>query len=597
MKVDAPSPTGSGSRLAALVTGLLMAGAYFRLHETVVFRMEMGKSFLLINTRESLFWLSHYLLLVPGLLLVAWAIAPRLARLARARRLRSGGQNSGRSRPGREIRLSTGARRILWAAGFGLCLLFVSWLGRSLFLLDLPITNDEYTILFGAKIVLEGAVTAPDIPAEYGFSMPWIYRGDSRIASMDFPGTILLTALAIWSGLEKWLFFLLSALSGVALVAACGRLDGRRGLWMGAVLWLVSPMATTLSFTLHSHLVSRSFVALAYALWIWTVTREDGEAPWWAGAGLGFCAAAAFVSRPAEAATVLLPVGLHLLWRAWNGQQAAKVTAMAAGLTGLTGPLLTAWWNAATTGAWNVSARVLMNTSIGEPLWPAVWHRLGENLGFNLMMLLLWFLGPLVAALVIAALRSSAPIARWVAQVCAAGVACQLLMALLHDSTGIRIVGPIHYSEAAVPLLILSVLGLRRLVQLLDRFQISLETPTALLGAYLLSLVIWTGVHTGSLVDQAVIHRLPLDATAHLENAIVISDRPSDLWFSRPELEDVSSWLADLPHPDPFLRNEVIFAYPEADVELLRRDFPDRKLYRMTFHGEGEAVRLRPLEP
>ena len=567
-------------RLTALISGLLMTVAHARLYESVVFRMEMGKSFLWINSRESLFWLSHYLLLVPGLLLVAWALAPRLGPMfARLFKIN------------RELDRN---RRLALTIGLGLLLFLCAWLGRALWLLDLPITNDEYTIQFGARILLEGSVTASDIDPAYGFPMPWVYRHDGRIASMDFPGTILLTAASMATGLGKYLFMLLAAVSGATLISVCARLDGTRGFCMAAVCWLMSPMVATLSMTMHSHLVSRSFVALVFAAYVVAMTERELAMPKALALGslIGLGTAAGFVSRPAEVVAVLAPLGLDLVLRARKAGPWRALALSAAGMS-LLGPGLMAWWNLQTTGRWHVSARVLGTRGLESSLGSGMLDRLGENLGFNLMMLTLWFIGPLVMVLVALALQSGERLAR----VAGAGVACQLLLALLHDLTGIRVVGPIHYSEAAVPLLLLAVLGLQRAVELLQRLKIDLATPVVLLVFYLGSLGAWTWVHAGSLVDQAIIHRTPLDAVAHLKNAIVIADRPSQLWFSRPELKDVSSWLADLPHPDPFLRDNVLFAYPEADVELLRRDFPDRELYRLTYHSEGELVRVRPLDP
>lgn len=576
-------------RVAAFITGVLMAAAYARLHQGIGFRMEMGKSFLLVNPREALFWISHYLLLVPGLLLVGWSTAPTWGRLWS----RLGNRLAGSSRE------TQSGRRKLKIVLLILALVFVSWIGRALFLLDLPITNDEYTILFGAQILLEGEVMAPDIDPDYAFSMPWIFRHDGKIGSMDFPGTILLTAFSILTGLGPWLFFFLAAASGAALIVACDRLtprnEGFHGARWAALFWILSPMVTTLSFTLHSHLVSRSFVALAFALYLHSVLGgpASGRGSLLLGLGIGVAAGLGLTARPAEVATVLLPVGLDLLYRAWRrtDRQAVPV-AFAAGIGSLVGPAILIWWNLQTTGTWNVSARVLVNDSLRDPLWPSAWERLGDNLGFNLMMLAMWFLGPLILVLMVAALGSG----RHVAKICAASVASQLLMALLHNSTGIRVVGPIHYSEAAVPLLVLAVLGVHQLKQVLPRLAMTGPVPGTLLGAYLVGLTIWTQIHTESLVDQALIHRAPLDAVAHLENAVVIADRPSDLWFSRPELEDVSSWVADLPHPDPYLRNPVLLAYPEADIGKLRARFPDRTFYRMTYHPEGELVRVRPLE-
>jgi hypothetical protein len=171
---------------------------------------------------------------------------------------------------------------------------------------------------------------------------------------------------------------------------------------------------------------------------------------------------------------------------------------------------------------------------------------------------------------------------------------------VFHSNTGIHLVGPIHYSESAVPLLVLTVLGWRKIAdgyrEVTFRGQaIGPALSAALVVAYLLALVSWSLVHSATLLDQALVQRIPLDAVADLDHAIVIADRPYKLWFARPELGAISSWVADLPHPDPYLRDRVLFAYPEADVDALRRAFPDRRLYRMTYSSEGEPVRVSPL--
>ena len=95
------------------------------------------------------------------------------------------------------------------------------------------------------------------------------------------------------TGLEVLLFFFLAAFSGTALIFACGRIEGHRGLAWAAIFWILSPMVTTLSMTMHSHLVSRSFVALAFALYLLAVENDrDGRAvdprwmPWLSCSGI-----------------------------------------------------------------------------------------------------------------------------------------------------------------------------------------------------------------------------------------------------------------------------------------------------------------------
>lgn len=597
-------------RPTPLVAGALMLLAHYSLADQVVFRSELGKSFLYLSWRESLFWISHYLLLVPGLLLMAWALAERLGDAITGAWRRLHGWTCARAT----------RRRVLLLA-LGVLLFVSSFAGRKVLLLDLPVTNDEYTLRFGAAILAEGEVTAPDIDPDFAFTMPYVFRHDGRIASMDFPGTMLVLAAGLKTGLGHALVALLVALSGVALVASCRRLDGARGLWVATLAWLLAPMVWTLSMTEHSQLVSRVWVAFAWAIWIgrfWRTESEDGddgapavrdeasgEVAW--GALLGLATALGFASRPAEVGMVMAPVAVHLLLRA---RRSRRYGFAAAAATSLLGPLFLLWWNLRTSGRWNVSPRVLSNRTLGDPFLESLWPRLGGNVGFNVMMLTLWFAGPLLAVLVLFALRRRAGGASVsdgppsLAVLSAAAVGLELLLALFHSDTGNHLVGPIHYAESAVPLLVLTVLGWRKASvwwrELDDAGRRGLpatSTLATLLAAYVLGLVLWSGMHTGSLFDQALVQRYHLDAVEDLDHAIVIADRPYKLWFARPEIGAISSWVAELPHPDPYLRDDVLFAYPEADVQKLRQAFPDRKLYRMTYSSEGDAVRVIPLEP
>lgn len=583
-------------RIVPFVAGAVAVLAHYSLSDQVVFRSELGKSFLYLSWRESLFWLSHYLLLVPGLLAMAWGLAPRLgpAVVSLWHRLQG---FTGRSARRRRLVL------LLFAAS----LFAVSFLGRKAILQDLPITNDEYTLRFGAAILAQGEVTAPDVDPAFAFSMPFVFRHQGRIASMDFPGTMLVLAAGRVTGWGHGLVALLVALSGTALVASCRRLDGDRGLWVAATAWLLSPMVWTLSMTEHSQLMSRVWIAFAWAVWIgrfWRAGAEDvgnrGDPvprAWLWGALLGLFTAFAFASRPAETGMVMAPVAAHLLWRAFDPRRPGAVLGAAA--TSVLGPLFLLWWNVQTTGRWNVSARVLSNRTLGDPFWESLFHRLGGNLGFNVMMLTLFFLGPAMLLLGLAAWRQDEAQGGdrdgALARLCAAALSLQLLLALFHSDTGNHLVGPIHYSEAAVPLLVLAVLGWRHLPRRRLFRWLSPASAATLTAAYLLGIVLWSGIQSATLLDQSLVQRLHLDAVADLEDAVVVADRPYRLWFARPEVGAVASWVADLPHPDPYLRSDVLFAYPEADLDALRRAFPERRLYRMTYSAEGEPVRVVPL--
>jgi hypothetical protein len=571
-------------RKLSSILGLLAVLAFLSLSEQVVFRAELGKSFLFFSWRESVWLVAHAGLLLPGLLLLAWGQAPLLGRgwdwLA-ARRPRDK------------------AAPLLYA----LLLFVLAWLGRALFLLDLPVTHDEHTMRFGAQVLLDGSYLAPDIDPQLGLVLPHVYRRAGGITSMDFPGTQHLKALAMASGLDFLVFAALAALSGALLVGSLRH--WLEGPWRGLVawLWLLSPMVFCLSLTEHSHLVSRSAVAVAWALYL--VPTASG-ARWSRGraAAFGLAVAFGFLARPPEAAAAVAPLLLDLAWRA-RCDATARATALWAWGVSALGPLYLAFYQAAVTGAFWVSPRVLDNRTMAEAWWPAIWLRLGNNVGFNAVMLSIWFVGPaLLLLLVLVAARDAAAPGgadpgserhRRLARLAACSVAAGLALALGHSDTGIRVVGPIHHSEAAVPLLVLASLGLDAAAKRWPAWPRSVDVRAQIVG-YLASLVAFTAINTGTLVDQAIVQRSPLLAVAHLRQAVVVSDRPYQLWFKNPAIREISSWVSDLPHPDPLLQDEVLFAYADqADLAKLRAAFPQRKLYRMTFHEGPDPIRVAPI--
>jgi hypothetical protein len=49
----------------------------------------------------------------------------------------------------------------------------------------------------------------------------------------------------------------------------------------------------------------------------------------------------------------------------------------------------------------------------------------------------------------------------------------------------------------------------------------------------------------------------------------------------------VGSWVVQYPHPDPFLRDDVVYAHPGADVAALRARLPDRSIYRFSLDADA----------
>ncbi len=221
--------------------------------------------------------------------------------------------------------------------------------------------------------------------------------------------------------------------------------------------------------------------------------------------------------------------------------------------------------------------------------------RLAFNFGHNFLLLLIMALGPAGALFVGLGLSRRGPVT-----VLMAGVALQLGLTLLHDDTGIHTVGPIHFSEALPSLVLLATAGVLIFVTTLRRYRIPQQLPVMAVGAYILGgLALFSIVHSYGLRIQAANSQVIYEAvrTADLRNAVVVGERPQVLIHSHPVFRQTGSWVHWFPPPDPYFRDEIIYAYADAaDLDAIRRRFPDRQFYRMTYHHDGSPVRIAALE-
>jgi hypothetical protein len=547
---------------------LALLFVYARLTDILDFGAMAGPRFVHLAPQEISFWLAHVGVAVPGLWLLAYGQAPRFApRLARLWR-----------------RLSALSPRGQHVATLAYCaaLFVMAVLGRWLILRGLPVTDDENAVRFGARMLAAGRLSVPDLEPDGAFTTLFTFHRDGRVMSMDFPGALLLAAASLASGLGSLLYAALAALTAGALVYAAHRLGGWRTALVCGLVWAFSPMVATLSMTTHAHVASRAFLALALAAYAGIVTGGSTRC----GLALGLASGAMFLCRPVEAALLLLPVAFHLLRRYRR--------ALASALVGLSVPLCVfAWWNLQTTGVWYLQARFAPGVTEHPLVSYTPWIRIASNLGFNVLMLAFFFLGPLGFLLAAAGLRKEQP----ATLVLLGGVGLILLLALLHDNTGIHIIGPIHYSECAVPLTLLGALGIVRLADLLTAHALPVATPALLLCAYLVfGMSLFQLTHAASLRAQADNQAAPFDAVraAGLHKAVVVGDAPGLLYETRKELSSTRSWVLAFPHPDPFFRDDVIYAYP-TDVPALRLRFPDRAFFRMRYPKTGPLITLEPI--
>ena len=475
--------------------------------------------------------------------------------------------------------------------GYVVLLVVLAVAGRGYFLLDLPITDDENLVVFGARMLLEGDLSVPILEPDGAFTQNVTYRHAGRVSSFDYPGTLLFHALAMGSGLGSLLYALAAGLTGLAVAGSAQRLLGRSGAVVAAGLWLFSPMTSSLSMTEHGQLASRFFMACAVWLYLRLVTGS--ETPRRDGALIALAGGLGFLTRSAEAACLLLPIVAHLAWRL-RADPRLRRAAVAAAPVAAAILAFYAWYNLSVTGIWYLPPRYgperhLAAIPFGSPL-----YLLGANLGHNLLILVVMGLGPLGIAAAMLGARRAAPWAPLLA-----GVSLQIGLAMTYDDTGIHSVGPIHFSETMIALTLLATGGVLRTFDFLRERGMPRSTPATVLAAYLVGGLGLLGfVHDLGLRKQAENARMIARAVeeADLENAIVLGDSPVRLIFAHPDSRETGTWVYWLPPPDPYFRDDVIFADPRTDLAALRARFPDRDLYGMSYHMDDPPVRIAPLD-
>src|SRR6266446_7459990 len=123
--------------------------------------------------------------------------------------------------------------------------------------------------------------------------------------------------------------------------------------------------------------------------------------------------------------------------------------------------LLTRSWGVAAGSSRRGGTKGLPVTATPQDLVSnALWFRFGANMAYNTFMLAIWFLGPLGILLFTAGVMTDR-----FTRLLGLGVFTGLCLTLLHTNMGLHSVGPIHYSECAVPLTIIAVHGLATILR------------------------------------------------------------------------------------------------------------------------------------
>jgi len=586
MKLKKIKPSTSSLRTVhflATLSGIYLFLTFFGLTQTYQgLKITFYSIFNYSSPGEVYFWLGHALLLFPGACLIGFGISPWLSKYLK--RL--------------WIRVEEMNRRELIAGVFAIFVLVFATarLSHKIILLDYPITDDEYAAQFGGQIMALGKIkiSAPE-PFE-AYPKLFLFAKDGWVTSMDWLGVQVAWAIAELTRLGPLVYAIAAAIPAICIALIIGmRFSPGYGL-IAFSLFFFSPMAFILSMTTHAHLLSRAMLGLTL-LFYFLARQKSSLIPWiltGLSAGIGFCC------RPIETTSLLFPLFLYLVVRdisKKNGLPKATVGLLIGSLFPL---VIFGLHNWLVTGSYYLPAR-FSSGSFGNILATgSFWNRFGGNTSYNLFMLAIWFLGPLGILLISFGIGTNR-----FTRLLGLGVAALLAAGCFHDNHGIHIVGPIHYSECVVPLVIIAVHGFENIKRKLNRHGISFLIPASTsVCVLLLGLGTFNIWHSLALHRQAHIQHYIysyIENTINEKNiqkAIILAPQFGNLWRASKYFASIGSWVFEWRRVKPDFSDEIMILHDVPNIKKqLRKNFPDRVFLRLRPTKEPPFFELIPLIP
>lgn len=478
-------------------------------------------------------------------------------------------------------------------------------LGHRFVLQNYPITDDEIMARFGGRVLASGRLMI-EVPAmQDPFHHQFLHVRDGLMTSWDWPGLLVFWAFALKTGLGDMAYGLTAGAFYAIGFLTLAELFTGRWLAFASLMLLASPMAASLSLTTHGHLLSRLCVAGMTYFFV-KAQRAPRYAYW---LGFGLCLGLGFTMRPVEVAFFFLPfLGLLLsqAWRrqpnAWNHIKGLMIGAQA--------PIvLFAFYNFYLTGNPFMQARFVGEKGQGqlEHLWDAAFwaQRFGANLSHNLFMLLIWFFGifGMIGLLGAISLRGTV-------RVLGLAVLSTFLVALLHDEFGLHLVGPIHYSEAILPLAIVATAGWQHLWQRWrwegeQESQLFRGLCVGMLGFSLVfSSMYWYALHmqtNSQKIYYDAIHEQMATIKAQTSDSdpkfVVLSPPLRYLWMQNPNTKTWGGFVYDWEMPWPDLSDElsILIEVPGAE-EYVKKNYPQHHMLRIAVQKEAPYYRFETLQ-
>lgn len=507
----------------------------------------------------------------------------------------------------------------LWITGGALLGAALPLVLRFFVLEGAPLTDDESVYRFQAQLLATGRLTGTSLPGELKLFLDRIFMiNDGRMYGQYFVGWPALMVPGVWLGATGVMNALYSALTVPALFLVVRRLFGSGWSKVVVLLYLSAPF---LMIGAATELSNTSCIAvLAWFVWFFLRTK-DREPRWWDHAGLAVSFSIAFFIRPTSALGVGLPFLIAWLFSLRRYSRARRMKALIAfALPALGFAALFLSVNQIQNGsAFQVSYRQVFKYMeandyrfAGRGPQQAHQHHSFDftdvskalaNTGTALYRLNYALFGwpASLALLLVAGFRRRVRLF-W------ASFACYLAVHFFLDDIGIDTFGPLHFVEIALPVLVLSIAGLRGLFKAGRKLDRQLEAPFSYrslpvvgLGVVILvSLAGYVPVRLIALHDIATAVNQPtrIVERAGLREAVVFAPKPFAPSCSTAAPKHFVFWR---PNNHPDLLDPVLWVnhISVEDDQRFMRYFPERTGYVLHWNKlcEAELMPLAELGP
>jgi hypothetical protein len=479
-----------------------------------------------------------------------------------------------------------------WVAFGALAAFLVPFGLRMLALDDAAIADDESAYLFGGQLVAGGRLTVPSPEMKLFFDRTFMIN-DGRLYPMYPMGWPILMAPGVLLGAAGYMNALYSALTVPAVYIAAREIGSARIARASVLLFVSSPMLMVGAATMMAN--TSCLFALAWTLAAYLRTRRP-EAPlhWHAAVG-AFLGIAALI-RPSSALGTGGPILLFWAADTLRGPRAEVPRRLVAiAVPGLLALGLLVGINKAQNGSytlfsyvrevqyakengfrfnnWGVPGLRELASTANPHLQSRAWTSDVANAGIAVLRLDLnlfgWF-----PSLVLAAFAAK----RRGAALLGAMVAGHFIVHAGVLDPGIDTFGPHHYFETAVPLVLLTALGISAIAQWMPSDRLA---PGALVvGLTLFAVTSTFPQRVRALSEMAADVNFVRDrlAAEKVSRAVVFAPRPFTASFARCGGRNARHFVYWRPNNDPWLKNDILYVNHvsiEEDQKLMTK-FPDR---------------------